>query len=278
MEQVLDIYERPYDPAYPVVCFDERPCQLLGDVLMPIPMKPGRVERQDYEYKRNGTCAILMAVEPLAGRRIATVSARRTKKDYAEFMMNLAKSYPDADKIVLVQDNLNTHNPSSFYETFPAAEAFALAQHFEMIYTPKKASWLNMAEIELSALSKQCLDRRIAVMPALAAEVNSWAKRLNRLGPSLQRNFILRSKLGTITRAHMSELGFLELETPYMVKYTPGGARNFLVPSRLHPGQFYALAESPQIFKQLFMVSGLHDLRPHADGAQGGTPDSRWAA
>ena len=189
MEQVLDIYERPYDPAYPVVCFDERPCQLLGDVLMPIPMKPGRVERQDYEYKRNGTCAILMAVEPLAGRRIATVSARRTKKDYAEFMMNLAKSYPDADKIVLVQDNLNTHNPSSFYETFPAAEAFALAQHFEMIYTPKKASWLNMAEIELSALSKQCLDRRIAVMPALAAEVNSWAKRRNRLEAGITWNF-----------------------------------------------------------------------------------------
>jgi DDE superfamily endonuclease len=189
MEQVLDIYERPYDPAYPVVCFYERPCQLLGDVLMPIPMKPGRVERQDYEYKRNGTCAILMAVEPLAGRRIATVSARRTKKDYAEFMMNLAKSYPDADKIVLVQDNLNTHNPSSFYETFPAAEAFALAQHFEMIYTPKKASWLNMAEIELSALSKQCLDRRIAVMPALAAEVNSWAKRRNRLEAGITWNF-----------------------------------------------------------------------------------------
>lgn len=201
MEQVLDIYERPYDPAYPVVCFDERPCQLLGDVLMPIPMKPGRVERHDYEYERNGTCVVLMAVEPLAGRRISKVTAQRTKKDYAEFMKNLAASYPDAEKIVLVQDNLNTHNPSSFYEIFPAAEAFALTQRFEMVYTPKKASWLNMAEIELSALSKQCLDRRIALMKILAAEVNSWAKRRNKLKASISWNFTkndARSKLSRL--------------------------------------------------------------------------------
>ena len=189
MEQVLDIYERPYDPAYPVVCFDERPCQLLGDVLMPIPMKPGRVERQDYEYERNGTCVVLMAVEPLAGRRVVTVTERRTKNDYAGFMKALAASYPDAVKIILVQDNLNTHNPSSFYETFPAADAFDLAQRFEMTYTPKKASWLNMAEIELSALSKQCLDRRIAEIHTLAGEVNAWAKRRNRLKAGISWNF-----------------------------------------------------------------------------------------
>ena len=189
MEQVLDIYERSYDPAYPVICFDERPCQLLGDILMPIPMKPGRVERQDYEYERNGTCVVLMAVEPLAGRRIVNIKEQRTKKDYAKFMKNLAASYPDAEKIILVQDNLNTHNPSSFYETFPAAEAFALSQRFEMVYTPKKASWLNMAEIELSALSKQCLDRRIAEMQTLAAEVNAWTKRRNRLKAGISWNF-----------------------------------------------------------------------------------------
>lgn len=189
MEQVLDIYERPYDPKYPVICFDERPCQLLGDVLMPIPMKPGRVQRQDYEYKRNGTCVVLMAVEPLAGHRITKVTAQRAKKDYAEFMRSLAASYPDAEKIVLVQDNLNTHNPSSFYETFPATEAFALAQRFEMVYTPKKASWLNMAEIELSALSKQCLDRRISEINTLAAEVSSWATRRNRLEAGISWNF-----------------------------------------------------------------------------------------
>jgi len=189
MEQILDIYERPYDPDYPVICFDERPCQLLGDVLMPIPMKPGRVERQDYEYKRNGTCVVLMAVEPLAGRRVIAVTERRTKKDYAEFMKALAASYPAAEKIVLVQDNLNTHNPSSFYEAFPASEAFALARRFEMVYTPKKASWLNMAEIELSALSKQCLDRRIAKMKTLAAQVGSWTKQRNQLKAGISWNF-----------------------------------------------------------------------------------------
>lgn len=179
MEQVLDVYEQAYNPKRPVVCFDERPCQLLGDVLVPIPMKPGRVERQDYHYKRHGTCAVLMAVEPLAGYRLAEVTKRKTKEDYAGFMKKLAARYPDADKIVLVQDNLNTHNPSSFYEVFPAQEAFALAQRFEMVYTPKKASWLNMAEIELSALSKQCLDRRISRMSILAREVMAWSQNRN---------------------------------------------------------------------------------------------------
>lgn len=202
MEQILDIYERSYDPEYPVVCFDERPCQLLGDVLMPIPMKPGRVQRQDYEYERNGTCAVLMAVEPLGAYRIANVTAQRAKKDYAAFMKNLAESYPDAKKIVLVQDNLNTHNPSSFYETFPAAEAFALAQRFEMVYTPKKASWLNMAEIELSALSKQCLDRRIAEMVTLAAEVNSWIKRRNRLKAGISWNFTKNDARNKLSRLY----------------------------------------------------------------------------
>ncbi|OGX61330.1 MAG: transposase, partial [Omnitrophica WOR_2 bacterium RIFOXYC2_FULL_45_15] len=181
MEKVLDIYEQPYNPLRPVICFDERPCQLLGDVLMPIPMKPGRVERQDYHYERNGTCVVLMAVEPLAGHRIVKVTKRKTKEDYAEFMKELASYYSDADKIVLVQDNLNTHNPSSFYELFDAPEAFALSERFEMVYTPKKASWLNMAEIELSVLSKQCLDRRIAKTSILNQEVRTWSKRRNQL-------------------------------------------------------------------------------------------------
>ena len=189
MEQVLDIYEQPHDPRRPVVCFDERPCQLLGDVMMPIPMKQGRVERQDYHYERNGTCAVLMAVEPLVGHRIVKVAERKTKKDYAAFIKNLASQYPDADKIVLVQDNLNTHNPSSFYEVFNAPEAFALSQRFEMVYTPKKASWLNMAEIELSALSKQCLDRRIAEIRILDREVTAWSKRRNRLQTKITWQF-----------------------------------------------------------------------------------------
>jgi hypothetical protein len=199
MEQVLDTYEQPYDVRRPVICFDERPCQLLGDVLVPIPMKPGRVERQDYHYKRNGTCAVLMAVEPLAGHRFVKVTEQKTKKDYAEFMKFLASNYSEAEKIILVQDNLNTHNPSSFYEIFKAPEAFALSQRFEMVYTPKKASWLNMAEIELSALSKQCLNRRIDQRRELAKEVMTWSKKRNRLKTKINWQFtknIARVKLG----------------------------------------------------------------------------------
>ena len=185
----MNIYEQPYNPRRPVVCFDERPCQLLGDVLMPLPMKPGRVERQDYHYKRYGTCVVLMAIEPLAGHRIVKVTEQKTKEDYAFFMKELASYYPDADKIVLVQDNLNTHNPSSFYEIFDAPEAFALSQRFDMAYTPKKASWLNMAEIELSALSKQCLDRRIAKRRLLAREVTAWSAKRNRLHTKITWHF-----------------------------------------------------------------------------------------
>jgi hypothetical protein len=189
MEQVLDTYEQPYNARRPVVCFDERPCQLIGDVLVPIPMKPGRVERQDYHYERHGTCVVLMAVEPLVGHRIIKVTERRTKKDYAEFMKEVATYYRNADKIVLVQDNLNTHNPSSFYEVWDAPEAFALSQRFEMVYTPKKASWLNMAEIELSALSKQCLDRRIDQMTVLAKETTAWTTERNRLATKITWQF-----------------------------------------------------------------------------------------
>jgi hypothetical protein len=180
MEQVLDRYEKPYNANYPVVCFDERPCQLIEDVLQPIPMKEGQVKREDYHYKRNGTAVILASIEPLTGKRIIEVREQRTKQDYAEFMRRAAKQYPNAKKIILIQDNLNTHNPSSFYESMPAEEAFALSQRFEMVYTPKKASWLNMAEIEFSALSKQCLDRRIGNFKTLAKEVATWSRSRNR--------------------------------------------------------------------------------------------------
>jgi hypothetical protein len=179
MEEVLDVYEQPYDPQRPQICFDERPCQLIDDVVQPIPMKPGQVQRQDTHYRRNGTCAVLIALEPLTGRRIVEVRKRRTKKDYARFMKKVEWAYRKAEKIVLVQDNLNTHNPSSFYEMFSAQEAFDLSQRFQMIYTPKKASWLNMAEIELSALSKQCLDRRLGAIKIFTHEVYAWAKRRN---------------------------------------------------------------------------------------------------
>lgn len=200
MEKVLDVYERPFDPKYPVVCFDERPCQLLNDVLLPLPMKPGKVQKQDYHYERHGTCVVLMAVEPLAGKRIVQVTKQKTKEDYARFMKKLSISYPGAQKIVLVQDNLNTHNPSSFYETMNPEEAFDLSERFEMVYTPKKASWLNMAEIELSALSKQCLDRRIAQRQDLKSEVGIWANKRNRRKIRITWNFTKNQARGKFER------------------------------------------------------------------------------
>lgn len=174
MEKVLSIYARPYDPEYPVVSFDERPCQLISHLIEPIAPAPGRNKRVDYQYKRMGVCAVLMAIEPLTGNRVVDVVERRRKKEYTEFMEKLVESYSDAKKIILVQDNLNTHSSSSFYAYREPEEAFKLMEKFEMVYTPRKASWLNMVEIELAALSKQCLDRRIADIETLRKEVNIW--------------------------------------------------------------------------------------------------------
>jgi hypothetical protein len=179
MENILELYERPDDPKRPLICVDERPCQLLGDVLVPLPMKPGKPKREGYQYKRNGVCTVFIAFEPLTGQRFVQVRNRRTKKDYAAFMKFVASYYPAAEQIVVIQDNLNTHNPGSFYAAFPPSEAFALAQRFEMHYTPTKASWLNMVEIELSILAKQCLDRRIGDMETLRTEVSVWVKERN---------------------------------------------------------------------------------------------------
>ena len=179
MENVLDLYERSYDPKRPLICVDERPCQLIGDVLVPLPMEPGKPKREGYQYKRNGVCTVFIAFEPLTGRRFVQVRKRRTKKDYAAFMKYVADHYPEADQIVVVQDNLNTHHPGSFYAAFKPAAAFALAQRFEMHYTPHKASWLNMVEIELSILAKQCLDRRIDNFETLKTEVLAWVKERN---------------------------------------------------------------------------------------------------
>ena len=176
METILDIYSRPYDADYPVICFDERPCQLIEEILTPLLPAPGRTARHDYHYKRNGTCAILLAVEPLTGKRIVEVSIRKTKADYARFMKKLVKSYPNAKKIILVQDNLNTHDASSFYENMQPESAFQLMSKFEMKFTPKKASWLNMAEIDFAAISKQCLNRRIGDIKSMTKEVTLWTK------------------------------------------------------------------------------------------------------
>ena len=170
LEQILALYALPYDPNYPVVCFDERPCFLIGDTLVPVAMKPGKPRKQHYEYEKLGSCALLCAIEPLTGRRLGQVYAQRTKREYTQFCQELAAAYADATKIRLVQDNLNTHNASSFYEHLEAEQAYALAQRFEFIYTPKGASWLNMIECEFSVIARQCLKRRIATIEKLRTE------------------------------------------------------------------------------------------------------------
>jgi hypothetical protein len=189
MEDVLDLYEQPYDPKRPIICFDERPCQLIGDVIVPIPIKPGSSKKEHYEYIRNGTCCIFLAFEPRTGKRMISVKEHRTKVDYADFMKILAQNYSYADTILLVQDNLNTHTSGSFYNAIPPEKAFELAKRFEYHYTPKKGSWLNMAEIELSALSKQCLDRRIGNMQMLADEVGNWERERNEIGATVRWKF-----------------------------------------------------------------------------------------
>lgn len=171
MEQILWLYALSYDPAYPVVCFDERPCFLIGDAVEPLALQTGRVRREHYAYEKHGSCALLAAIEPLTGKRFAQVHAQRTKREYTQFCQALAAQYPVAIKIRLVQDNLNTHDISAFYENLPADEALALADRFEFYFTPKSASWLNMIEIEFSALARQCLNRRIPTIEQLEREI-----------------------------------------------------------------------------------------------------------
>jgi hypothetical protein len=176
MEDLLHLYSLSYDEKRPLICFDELPVQLLGEVVAPLPMKEGKPERFDYEYERGGTGVLLVAFEPLTGKRLVETSHQRTKADYCRFQKRVAATWGDAEKIILVQDNLNTHNASSFYENLAAEEAFALTQRFEMHYTPKKGSWLNIAELELSALSRICLSRRIKSIEELDREVQAIVK------------------------------------------------------------------------------------------------------
>lgn len=180
MEDVLDVYHLPYDHDFPVVCMDESCKQLIGEVRGPIPCGPGWPTRIDDEYVRHGVAEIFMEVEPLAGKRHVEVTERRTRKDWAtQIKQMLDERYPLASKVRLVMDNLNTHNIASLYETFEPAEARRLAERLEIHYTPKHGSWLNMAEIELSVLKGQCLDRRIADMATMQTEVAAWEKDRN---------------------------------------------------------------------------------------------------
>ena len=180
MEDVLEVYHRPFDPARPVVCFDEASKQLVKETRTPIPAAPGRPATTDYEYERNGTANLFMMFEPLGGKRQVKVTDRRTAVDYAKVIGELVDvHYPHAEKIVLVQDNLNTHKPASLYQAFPSDEARRLLEKLEIHYTPKHGSWLNMAETELSVMTKQCLRRRIPDKPTLVREVAAWESTRN---------------------------------------------------------------------------------------------------
>jgi hypothetical protein len=190
MEDVLDVYERPSDPLRPMVCVDEVHTQLIGETRVPIAAKAGQVERFDYEYLRNGTANIFIAFEPLSAHRLTKVTERRTRVDFAEWVRDLANvHYPTAEVIVLILDNLNTHSIASLYEAFEPEEARRLARKLEIHYTPKHGSWLNMAEIELSALSRQGLDRRIEDKATLDTQVAAWTTQRNAMGKTVTWRF-----------------------------------------------------------------------------------------
>ena len=193
MEMVLDVYKRPYDPKYPVVCMDETPKQLIAETRTPIPVAPGRPAQYDYEYRRCGVCNVFLACEPLAGRRILTVTESKTKRDWACFLQEIASNWQDAERITLVMDNLATHTPGALYETFPPEAAKALWDRFEFVYTPKHGSWLNMAEIELNVLTSQCLKRRIEQMSIIRRETCAWAKARNNKNATVNWQFTTKN-------------------------------------------------------------------------------------
>lgn len=199
MEDVIATYQLPYDPQYPVVCFDEACKQLFGEVRPPLPPEPGQPARQDYEYERKGVCHQLVLCEPLTGWRHVRVTERRTRKDYAECLRQLVDVYyPEATKIRLVQDNLNTHDGASLYEAFSPDEARRILEKLEFHYTPKHGSWLNLAESEISIMNQQCLDRRLESVAAIAAQVAPWEEARNAMQVRVHWTFtvaIARQKL-----------------------------------------------------------------------------------
>jgi hypothetical protein len=189
MEMVLDVYRQPYKAEFPVVCMDESPKQLIKETRLPIPSSPGSFSKYDYEYERCGVCSIFLASEPLAGRRFVKITERRTKKEWADFIENIANEYPNSQKITLVMDNLNTHKPGSLYEIFAPEKAKSLWDRFHFVYTPKHGSWLNMAEIELNVLNGQCLNRRIDKLATVIKECNAWQKHRNNMNAKINWQF-----------------------------------------------------------------------------------------
>jgi len=204
MEEILQLYALTYDLNYPVVCFDERPCFLIGQTIEPLAMQSGQVRKEHYAYQKNGSCALLAAIEPLTGQRLGQVFPRRTKKEFTQFSQALAATYPKAKKIRLVLDNLNTHNAGSFYENLPADDAFALAQRFEFHYTPKSASWLNMIECEFSAVARQCLNRRIPTIKQLEKEVLAIIKERNKKKIKIVWQFSIESARNKLNRHYQN--------------------------------------------------------------------------
>jgi transposase len=208
MEDVLDLYAEPYDPRRPVVCTDERPCQLLADVLEPLPMQPGRPRRIDYEYERKGTCNLFIAFQPLQSWRQLKLTERRTKADFAYWLQELVDvHFPEADVIRLVLDNLNTHALGCLYEVFDPAEAHRIARKLEFHFTPKHASWLNMAELEFSVLVRQCLKQRIPSLEAMHLIIQAWQLHRNTKLATINwrfSTFDARSRLSSLYSALLS--------------------------------------------------------------------------
>lgn len=206
MEGLLDLYEEEYDERFPVVCVDEKPIQLIKETRSPIPAKPGRAKRIDYEYQRNGTCNMFVAVEPLRGRRQLKATASRTKKDFADFIKELIEdpAYKNAKRIRIVLDNLNTHKPGVFYERFNPETARQILRKIEFHYTPKHGSWLNMAEVEISVLQAQCLGRYIPSQEFLENEVKAWEAERNSRNATIAWNFTVPKAREKMAKSYLS--------------------------------------------------------------------------
>jgi hypothetical protein len=192
MEDILDLYAEPFQPAYPVICFDELPYQMVSETQLPVPMQTGKPLRYDFEYRREGTCNLFLLLQPLAGWRHIQVTARRTKQDFAWCMQDLVEiHFPQAEKIRGVLDNLNTHSPAAFYEAFPPDQARRLTKKLEFHYTPEHSSWLNMAEVEISVLTEQCLDRRLGSLVIVVKEVGAWEAERNAARATIDWRFTI---------------------------------------------------------------------------------------
>ena len=200
MERILDVYAREYNPKNPVICYDERPCFLIGELIKGIEMKADQVKKEHYAYEKNGSCSLLETIEPLTGKRIADVFDQRRKIEFAKHFQKVEAEFPEAECITVILDNLNTHNESSFYEAFPAEEAKRLSDKFKFIYTPPKASWLNMIEIEFSAVSRLCLNRRIASKEELEKQVLALAKERSEKAIKINWQFSIESARTKLNR------------------------------------------------------------------------------